>query len=389
MTSELIRLNLDNIGWMGDCLAEHEGERVFVFGGIPGEEVMARVTSRRRKRLTARVVEVLSPSENRVDPVCPYYGDCTGCQWQHIGYEYQLHLKHALIQDALAMDQGLTNVTVRDVIPSISTFGYRNHARFTVGPDGNLGFVNRDTRRFIRIDECLLMHPWINRTLAMIQGLCGETTQLSIRYGVNTGEYSIQPAMKSADIPVPTGQKHYEEQLKGMRFRVASSSFFQVNTPQAERMIELVRQFLSLEGNDLVVDAYAGVATFAALLAGSAGKVIAIEDSASAVEDARVNTSNLPNVELLQARTETALAALEDPPDVLILDPPRAGCLPEALESVKGNPPRLIVYVSCDPRALARDLAKLSNSFDIEELQPLDLFPQTRHIECVARLSRR
>ncbi len=385
---EYLDLKLGVMGWLGDTLAEHDGERLFVSGGIPGEEVRVEIVRRARGRIAARVVEVKTPSPYRVDPVCPYFGDCSGCQWQHIRYSHQLEIKRRIVGEALVMIGGMPDVPVLPVVPSPQELGYRNHARFTSRRDGSLGFVNRDTRRFWRIDECLLMHPGINRILSQLQGHCGQTTQLSVRYGINTGQWLIQPAMKSEDIPLESGQKHYEEALLGRRFRVASPAFFQVNTQQAERMAQLVAERLGLTGKELLVDAYAGVGTFAVLLAPRAGKVIAIEESAAANEDARINIEGLPNVELVEAKTEAVLGVLPQVPDALILDPPRSGCHPEAIEALIARPPRRLVYVSCDPEALARDLKMLvAGPFTLEEVLPVDLFPQTHHIECLATLS--
>lgn len=385
--SALLTLKLDGMGRVGEALAEDNGTPVHVFGGIPGEEVLAEVVRQHRNHIAARVVHVMAASSQRGEAPCPYFGQCTGCQWQHIGYEHQLEIKRGVVQEAMERAGGISDAPLAAVVPAPQPRGYRNHARFTVGPEGTLGFVNRDSRRFVHVDQCLLMHPWINQALSQLQGHCGETTQLSIRYGINTGQWLLQPGL-SACVPVTSGQKHYEEALLGKRFRISGSSFFQVNTAQAERMAQLVCDRLGLTGRELVVDAYAGVGTFAVLLAPFADKVVAIEDSASAVQDAEANIQGLPNVELARARTEELLGCLWQAPDALLLDPPRVGCHPLALHAILRRPPRRMVYVSCDPWALARDLkVLLSGPFVLEEVLPIDLFPQTYHIECIATLS--
>ena len=387
-TTEPFVLELEGMGRLGEALASHDGDRVFVFGGIPGEQVAAEVISERRNRIAARVVEAMTPSPQRVTPPCPYFGDCTGCQWQHIGYDEQLRLKRAIVEEALAPLRPVSQVSVEPVLPAPQPYGYRNHARFTVGPEGALGFVHRETRRFVRIDRCLLMHDWINDALAQLQGRCAETTQLSIRYGINGGDWLIQPHLKASDIPLPSGQKHYHEALHGRRFRISAASFFQVNTLQGERMAEVVLQRLALNGEEQVVDAYAGVGTFAVLAAPYARHVIAIEDSASAVKDATLNVEGLTNVQLVQARTEEVLQGMPQSVDGLILDPPRKGCHPDVLKAILDSPPKRLVYVSCDPHALARDLRVLCHGpFELDEVLPIDLFPQTHHIECIATLS--
>ena len=387
---ELAELSLGETAPSGDATAEFEGSTIAVFGGIPGERVVARVHRRRRRRrefVAAMVAEVIEPSPHRVAPPCPYFGPCSGCEWQHIDYPHQLRMKADAVRRALAGHPGLEGVPVAATVPAPDALGYRNHARFTVRRHGRMGFTNRVTRRFVDIERCLLMDDGINDLLAGLQGTVAETTQLSVRYGTGTGEWLIQPAMRDGRIPVPTGQTHYRERLFGRSFRVASPSFFQVNTRQAEALGELVLGALGLQGSETVVDAYAGVGTFAALLAGHAERVIAIEESSAAVRDARVNVGDLGNVEFVEAKTEEALGGLESPPDAVVLDPPRAGCHPDAVEAVMAAAPRRVVYVSCDPVTLARDLALLAaGGYAVEGVEPLDMFPQTHHIECVATL---
>ena len=383
-----LRLRLEGWGRLGEALAHHDGQMVFVFGGIPGEEVEVEVIRRRRRYTAARVVEVLSPSPHRIAAPCPYFGQCTGCQWQHVDYAHTLELKRQIVLDAFARVGDMAEPPVVETLAAPSEYAYRNHARFTIGPQGSLGFVNRSSRQFVPIDQCLLMHGWINETLSQLQGHCGETTQLSVRYGINTGDYLVQPALKSGEIPLASGQKHYLDSLDGRTFRVASPSFFQVNTLQAGRMVELIKAALGLSGEELIVDAYSGVGTFAVLLAPHCRKVVAIEESKAAIEDAQVNAKGIGNLEVRQAKAEEALSVMEERPDGVVLDPPRAGCHPGVLQALARLRPKRVVYVSCDPATLARDLKALcSDGFRLERVQPIDMFPQTHHVECVATLS--
>ena len=385
---ECLRLSLESWGPVGQTIASHDGREIRVFGGIPGEEVVAEVIKEQQGYVAARVVEVLRPSPHRTTAPCPYFGPCTGCQWQHIDYEHQLTIKRQSVVDALERHGAFESPPVSTTVAAPEQYGYRNHARFTVGRrEGVLGFVNYQSRRFVPIPKCLLMCQWINDTTAKLQGRCGETTQISLRYGLNTGDYLIQPALKAPDIPLPSGQTHYQESLGGRKFRIASPSFFQVNTQQAERIVDLVRVGLHLSGHELVVDAYAGVGTFAILLAPHAAKIIAIEESTSAVHDAAVNASGIDGIQFLQGKTEEVLSQIEDRPHGVILDPPRAGCHPMALEALVKLAPRRVVYVSCDPETLARDLNILCRGpFSLELVQPVDMFPQTHHVECLAYL---
>ena len=388
---ESATLHLDDWGELGDTLAEYEGSTINIFGGIPGEDVVAQIIRYRRRRqsyVSARVLEVLSPSPHRVEAPCRYFGACTGCQWQHIDYEHQLELKRARVSRSLKDYEALSEISVAPTMPSPQVLNYRNHARFTVRGQGRLGYVNRMSRRFVDIDECMLMDPWINEALDELQGKCEETTQLSIRLGVNAGEWLIQPTMQNSDISLKTGQTHYREKLLGHTFRIASPSFAQVNSPQTERMIELVRRRLELRGDELLLDAYAGVGVFAALMAPYVRRVIAIEESSAAIKDAAVNTIGISNLQFIEAKTEDAIGGLEERPDAVILDPPRLGCHSEVLDALVGSRAPRVVYVSCDPETLARDLDRLvSGGYGVDSVEPLDMFPQTHHVECLATLT--
>ena len=384
---EKLTLHLTAWGRLGEAMASYDEQHVFVFGGIPGERVVAEVVAMKRKYLAARVVEVLEPSPHRVEPPCPYFGDCTGCQWQHVAYDSQLDVKREKVIDALQRVGQFADPPVSAVLPSPQQFGYRNHARFTVAPGGVLGFVNRESRKFVGIDHCMLMHREINRCLSQLQGQCWETTQLSIRGGQQTGDILIQPTLTNQAIPIPTGQKTYADTVDGKVFRVSSPSFFQVNVDQAAQAVEVLRRGLRLTREDVLLDAYTGVGTFAILLAPYVKKVIAVEESSAAVADARENAGQVPNVEFMLGKSEEVLGRLSEKPDVVVLDPPRAGCQPQALQSLIQLAPPRVAYVSCDAETMARDLKLLCEDlYTLKQVVPLDMFPQTHHVECVALL---
>ena len=384
-----VTLTLTSWGRLGEAMADFDGHNVFVAGGIPGERVVAEVVKVHRKYVSAKVVDVLEASPDRAEPPCPYYGECTGCQWQHLSYDAQLKTKHQKVTDALQRVGELADPPVSEVRPSPDQLGYRNHARFTINRDGALGFINRETRQFVRIDKCLLMHQGVNDLLEELQDHCGETTQLSIRAGKYSGDFLIQPYLVHPEIGVLTGQKRYTESVAGQDFLVSSPSFFQVNVEQAAAAADVVRDRLHLTADDVLLDAYTGVGTFAILLAPSVKRVIAVEESSAAVADAKQNAGDLQNLEFVLGRTEDVLRNLPVKPDVVVLDPPRSGCQPRALESLIEMAPSRVAYVSCDAETLGRDLKILcQGGYRLDEVAPLDMFPQTHHVECVALLSR-
>ena len=395
---EFAELVLGDFDELGDTTAEFEGQTINVAGGMPGERAIVRIyryRRRRKNRVSGIVDSVLSPSPDRVKPRCGYYGRCSGCQWQHIDYTAQLELKRQRIVHEFAKYESLKGIPVADTLAAPSEFYYRNHARFTIRRGGQLGFSNRITRHFVRVEHCMLMSPAINEMATEFQDRAGETSNMSIRVGVNTGDFLVQPTFQNPDIGIASGQTHYSERMDGTDLRIASPSFFQVNTAQAGNLIDIVKRRLDLQPDHVLIDAYAGVGVFAILLAPYVERSIAIEESASAVADGKLNAEGTDNVEFVQLKTEEALTSvgelcgLDGTPIAVILDPPRVGCHPEALKSLLELGPDRVAYVSCDPPSLARDLNVLARGeYLISDVQPIDMFPQTYHVESVTTLTR-
>ena len=382
---------LNGINDSGETLSEIRGAPVEVAGGLPGEKVVVEVQKRFPERIVAKVVEVLEQAEERVVPECEYFLTCSGCQWQHASYDYQLQLKQARVQREIDKYQSLSQVVVAATIGSESQLGYRNHGRFTVGKKddgGKIGYINAVTRRFVKIDRCLLMNEQINKVLDLAQDNVAGQTQMAIRAGSNTDSMLIQPRMNLSHIGLVTGEQHYEEEVRGFRFRVAASSFFQVNTSQLSRAIDEVRDLLDLDGTEVMVDAYCGVGVFTVLLAPYVRKIVGIEESASAIEDAGLNSKDILNIEFVEGKTEHILNTLNQHIDVLLLDPPRVGCHPDVLDSVIKLKPEKVLMISCEPEAMARDLNLLCSTgiYSLETIRPVDMFPQTRHVETISML---
>ena len=379
----------------GAATATYRDAPVTIAGAIPGESVNAKVVKVYSDRIATSVDGVISNSEHRAVPKCRYAGQCSGCQWQHIDYSHQLKIKRDIVAAALADYETLRCVDVGETMPSPKKFGYRNHARFSIGRGGEngvAGFVNADSRRFVRIDECLIMDERINESLARLQGRLDRMTQFSIRVGVNTGDTIIQPLLPTEIQDVSSGRQRYVEDVRGAKFQVAASSFFQVNTDQLARMIDAIAAMLDLDGDDTLVDLYCGVGTFARLLSPYVHHVIGIEESASAVADARVNCADVDNVEFIEDKAEVAAVELSQSGraiDVAVVDPPRSGCHPQALNALTTLSPRRIMMVSCNPTTMARDLDALcGRGFRLVSVRPVDMFPQTRHVESLALLER-
>ncbi|HEU5349660.1 MAG TPA: class I SAM-dependent RNA methyltransferase [Ktedonobacterales bacterium] len=385
-----------------------EPPTAFTFiGGLPGEivEVEARWSlprpgRKRAKRVPVpqvRLVEVIESAPERATPGCPVFGECGGCQLQQMDYAAQLAWKRERVATALR-EAGFSAPPVEPAIGSASPWGYRNHMRFSVNREGHPGLTARGSHRVLPLSACPLAHPRINDALAVLAEEHLERPQVVLRYGVATGQMLIQPRpvdgllsqLGAAGLDVRDDT--IEEEMGGARFRIRLSSFFQTNTAQANRMAALVLERLPAGPDVTLVDAYCGVGAFARLLAGRAGTVLAIEESASAIRDARWNLRETPNVEIIQAKVEDVLPGMARRLDGLVIDPPRAGCQRPVLDALIARRVPRIVYVSCNPDTLARDLAILclrSDAYSLVSVQPLDMFPQTAHIENIALLEAR
>jgi 23S rRNA (uracil1939-C5)-methyltransferase len=384
---ERVTVTLCDMAFEGGAIARDVDRVIFADYGLPGEEVIAELHTERAGVFLGRVVEVLKPSPHRVEAPCRYFGQCGGCNWQHIDYPHQIELKRHIVREQLRRLGRFADAPVSPTVGADNPWGYRNHIRFTAKSRGEIGFIQRGTHRFLRIDECLIADPWINALLPKLQGHGAGLHQVAIRRGVNTGDVLVQPDLSAIDPSLPAAEKHYEEELLDHRFRISGPSFFQTNSPQAERLIRLVEERLDLRPGDTLADTYAGVGTFAVILASQVKRVIAIEESHSAVADAAVNTQGFANIEYHEGKVEDILPGIDETVDALILDPPRQGCHPGALDAVLRLGPERITYVSCDPATLARDLRLLvDGGYELLDVTPVDMFPQTYHIECVASL---
>jgi 23S rRNA (uracil1939-C5)-methyltransferase len=404
-------LHLTDMAHGGDALGRCEGKVIFVPYAIPGEEALVEVVEDKGSYTRAQLVEVLSPSPHRVDPPCPHFGPgkCGGCQWQHIAYQAQLEFKAAVVRNQLARLGRLPDAPVKWTIPSASPWRYRNHVQFAVSDEGRLGFVATDGRRVEAIEVCYLLHPLLEELFAALDLELPGLVRLSLRAGISTGDQMIifetqgdEPPALESDLPVSCvlllsdgtpvnliGSNYITEVVAGRRFRISATSFFQVNTAAAEELVRVVGEYLAPTGDEVLLDAYCGVGTFALSLADQVGHVIGIEENTGAVADARLNAAELANVEFIEGSVEALLPQLDKRIDLAVIDPPRQGCKPEALTALIELAPRRIVYVSCDPATLARDARWLADGgYQLVEVQPVDMFPQTYHIESVALFGR-
>lgn len=407
----IIELKLDAMAHGGEALGRHEGRTVFVGYAIPGERVRVEITEDRERFARARLLEVLEPSPARVTPPCPHFGPdaCGGCQWQHIDYAVQARLKGLVTQDQFRRIGKFESPPLLEPLPDASGWEYRNHALFRLTAEGRLGFLSARSHAVHPIDDCLILHPLLGGLLQAFDLAYPELEWLEMRAGTATGDLLLAFQAKEeespelhVDFPLSIVQIRHDDAIAPLigldylteiiherEFRISATSFFQVNSQQACTLVDWVMSALELRGYENVLDAYCGVGLFTAFLAEEANLVTGIEAHPAAVADAEHNLADADNVDLYAGLVEEVLPTLEERFDAAVLDPPRSGLERQALDALVAHAPQKIVYVSCDPATLARDAQRLvRHGYTLQWVQPVDLFPQTYHIENVALLTR-
>lgn len=407
---DTIVLRLHDLSSQGDAVGRHEGKVVFVPLGLPGELVRVALDEDRGRYARARLLDVLDPSPERVQPPCPYYGLCGGCHLQHMTYAAQLAYKQGLVRSQLQKIAHIDGRAVRPILGMDEPWAYRNHIQLSSQPEGLLGFQAWRSHEIIAVESCLLTHPFLDEIWEALDLDLEGAQRVSLRAGLATGEQMLilegdDSSLPELEVDVPiscvylgsegelvvmAGDSYLHEELGGRRYRISAPSFFQVNTAQAERMLSVVEELLDPRTSETLVDAYCGVGALSLFIAPKVGRVVGIESSPWAIEDALHNANEQDAVEFRCGAVEDVLPELDVRADAIVLDPPRSGCSPRALQALLRCAPRRIVYVSCDVATLARDVRQLvAKGYELAVVQPIDMFPQTHHIESVALLRRR
>ena len=443
---EELELSIESLAYGGSGVGRHDGFVVFVRGGLPGDSVRARVTKVKRGFAEGVVADVLSPSATRVEAPCRHFGVCGGCRFQDLAYATQVAEKERQVRDALVRIGRFVEPPLEAIVPAASQFGYRNKLEysFTRGDGGvDLGF-HRAGRwdEVIGIEECLLTTELGNGIRLAVRAWAreellepydqrsgeGYLRHLVVREGRNTGQalvvlvtapgerfeagYLVDvlrrfPEVRSIhwainDTPaeqtnLPTkllwGADAIEEKILGLRFRVRPSAFLQTNTEMAETLYALALEYAGLAGDENVYDLYCGTGTIGLALAGAAGTVWGLEISeeavACAIENAELN--GIENAKFFAGNVGQTVEELREragAPDVVVVDPPRAGLAGKALRRTGALGAGRIVYVSCNPTTLASDLQVLRDEYgyELERCRPVDMFPHTPHVESVSSL---
>jgi tRNA/tmRNA/rRNA uracil-C5-methylase (TrmA/RlmC/RlmD family) len=401
MTTEAI-VDVGPVAHGGHCVARLDGQVVFVRHALPGERVRIAITERTKTFLRADAIEILDAAPGRVEPPCPYAGPgrCGGCDFQHVDPAVQRGLLGDVVREQLRRLAGLTwDGEVEAVDPE--ALGWRTRVQFAVDGDGRPGLRRHRSHEIIPVDRCLIAHPdlpvvlgrtWDADTVEAIVSSTGERLLVTDASISDEVEDEVDGVV-AVDGTVRGGRGAVTERVLTEDFRVSGSGFWQVHPDAASTLVAAVLEAAQARPGDTVLDLYAGVGLFTTFLAGEVGEdgtVLSVESDPGGSRDARRNLHDLPQVRLVGETVERALrqGALGEQADVVVLDPPRTGAK-KAVQGIVDLAPRRIVYVACDPAALARDLASFAaRGYALVGLRAFALFPMTHHVECVAVLER-
>ncbi|HVT63570.1 MAG TPA: TRAM domain-containing protein [Mycobacteriales bacterium] len=363
-----MELEVGAVGHGGICVAHApDGRVVLVRHALPGERVRVAITEEKKSFLRADAVEVLEASPHRVEPPCPFAGPgrCGGCDWQHVELSEQRRFKAEVIETALRRIANVERpVTVEAVPGDDHGLRWRTRMRLAVGADGTVGLHRHRSNEIEPITDCLIAHP-----------------SLPVASVVE----EEWPDVEAVDL-----QATDTVEAAGRTWRIPEGGFWQVHPGAPDALVAAVRRFATLEPADVCVDLYAGVGLFAGALAPLVphGDVIAVESVAEAADAATANLADLPNVTVVTEKVARWLRHTNDGADVVVLDPPRRGAGPDVVAGIVKRGPRRVVYVACEPSALARDIAAFAeHGWELADLSAYDLFPMTSHVECVALLT--
>lgn len=440
-------LTIKRLGINGEGVGYFKKKVVFVPGVLPGEEIVATATKVQPKFSEAKIKTIRKSSPHRIAPPCPIYAECGGCQLQHLSYDQQLVEKRDIVIQAMERytKNAVSSLHIKETIGMEDPWNYRNKNQYQVGlKDGKLiaGLYSVNSHSLIDIPNCLVQHTATNKVTRTVKKILknlnisiynernkkGVIRTIITRVGFETGEVQVVLVTGTEDIPqkdklikqirdqLPevksvvqninnqntslifgnrtvhlAGEKVINETLGDLSYELSARTFFQLNPIQTVKLYDEVKKAAALTGKEKVVDAYCGVGTIGLWLSEGAKEVRGMDVIKESIEDAKKNAKrhNRTNVHYEVGKAENILPRWTKEgwkPDVLVVDPPRTGCDQNLLNTILKVKPKTIVYVSCNPSTLAKDLHELGKFYKVEYMQPVDMFPQTSHVECVVRI---
>ncbi|WRP07184.1 23S rRNA (uracil(1939)-C(5))-methyltransferase RlmD [Rossellomorea aquimaris] len=440
-------LTIKKIGINGEGVGFFKRKIVFVPGALTGEEVVVEVTKVHPKFTEARIKKIRQKSPERTKAPCPVYEQCGGCQLQHLSYEGQLDAKRDILLQSLERHTKLRleDLDIRPTIGMDNPWHYRNKSQFQVGTQNGkviAGLYSMNSNKLIDIDECIVQHPLTNKVTTEIKRIINDFNipvfddkkkkpilkTIVTRVGFETGE--VQVVLVTAEKKIPrkelliseiqkrlpevvsiaqninpkktalifgdetihlSGKESIEERLEEFTYELSARAFFQLNPIQTSKLYNEAKKASALTGEEKVVDAYCGVGTIGLWLADGAKEIRGMDVIKEGIDDAKKNAKKfgVNHAEYFVGGAETLMPQWKNEgwrPDVVVVDPPRTGCDNKLLDTLKEVKPKTFVYVSCNPSTLAKDIDYLKKQYRVEYLQPVDMFPQTAHVEVVAKL---
>ncbi|MGP7819448.1 23S rRNA (uracil(1939)-C(5))-methyltransferase RlmD [Niallia sp. 01092] len=444
--NDIIDIVFEDLTHDGSGVAKVDGYPLFIPNGLPGEKATVKVVKTNKNYGFGRLLELKEKSPYRVEAPCSIYKECGGCQLQHLSYEGQLQIKHKQVQDVLTRI-GKINTIVHPTLGMNEPWRYRNKVQVPIGEqEGGLigGFYQQRSHQIINMEECLIQQEENDVVIKKVKAICnkygiraydesrhkGDLRHIMARRGLVTGEIMVVlitrtnemvnkikivdeivksiPGLKSIihnvnnkktnvimgeTTKVLWGEETITDYIGEIKFAISARSFYQVNPEQTKVLYDKALEYAGLQGEESVIDAYCGIGTISLFLAQKAKKVFGVEIVPQAIDDAKRNAeiNDIHNVDFSVGEAEVVIPNWYkegNEADVLVVDPPRKGCDEALLQTIINMKPKKVVYVSCNPATLARDLRILEDGgYTTLEVQPVDMFPQTMHVECVAQLA--
>ena len=402
-----LTLKLTDMAHGGKAIGRDENGRPhFIPYAIPGETVRVRITADKTQYTRAELLEVLKSSPDRIAPRCPHFGPCGGCDFQHMSYERQLQAKQEVVRDQLQRIGGFKNVAVPPLLPHPTLWRYLSDIEFSPVGDGRLGFWSPSQKQVIPIRECHIIHDHLEELFQDIDLDLPDLRKITLRRGSDGAMLAalevndVEPPQLEIDFPVSIaivlpdktaasliGDTYLVKSVKDRDFRVSPGCFFQPSAAAA--LIDTMLDYAQLTGKETVIDAYSGVGMLTLFLAEKAARIIGIEVNGDAITDTAVNLHHTDNVMLYEGWVEDILPALDLQPDLIVLNPPSQGLSRDASEAVLAKTTERLIYVSSDIATLARDGKQFAKAgYKLTAIQPIDLHPQTFHIDTVSLWTR-
>ena len=408
---EIYDANIEGLENEGAGVCKLNGMVVFVPKALTGEKVRIRIIEIKKNYAKGKVIEVLEKSKHRVDSGCPYYEECGGCNLRHQDPKENLKFKKEKVENAIKRI-GKLDIKVNDVVSSFRDDNYRNKASFKV-ENNKIGFYSEGTYQLVDIKECKLMKKEINDSLYYIRKYLeenkNEIKNVTVKYGNAMNEilidiYSVNesdinicdflinnlPSLKTIifNDKIVYQNGYISQIINGLMFNCSAKSFFQVNDMQAEKLYNLAIKSANLKESDTVLDLYCGTGTISCIVSSHVKKVIGVEIVEDAVRDAKCNLmiNNINNVKFIVGDAAKKVSKIKEKVDVIFVDPPRSGMDRKMISIIKNIKAKKIVYISCNPVTMARDLNYLSDTYITSKVTPVDMFPNTAHVECVCVL---